>query len=259
MNQQVHFKENLYFVVKIFITIIFYVSLIMVTRNIAFKKIAPFAPLMFYCLIFIFYLFIRHGILIGFLKGNAVRVSESQFQDVYALAKNQSEQLGMDTMPAIYIMQAGGLLNAFATRFFGKDFVVIYSDILEAAQGQSNNALAFIIAHELGHIKRRHSTKHILLFPSTFVPFLNQAYSRACEYTCDKIGYSLCPEGSIPGMLILAAGKHLHSKINVDEFLLNSQKERGFWRWFAEIVSSHPNLAKRISEFRSLSTSGFHS
>lgn len=252
MNQ-VHSKENLYFTIKLIVTIIFYLAIVALVASVEAEKFTAFIPIIIYFGIFALYFFFRHGILIGYLKGNAIRVSENQFPEVYTLAKNQSEKLGLYKMPSIYILQAGGLLNAFATRFLGSDFVVIYSDILETAYEQGNKALEFIVAHELGHIKRKHCTKRLLLFPSFIVPFLNSAYSRACEYTCDRIGYSLCPEGSISGMLTLAAGKRLHSKINVEDFLLKSQIEHGFWKWFAEIISSHPNLPKRISEFKSFS------
>ncbi len=255
MNYRVHFKENLYFVIKLIAAVMVYfaiaAALVFVTSK-GGEKLTAFIPIICYVGIFVLYLLIRHGILIGYLKGNAVRVSDNQFPALYGVVKNQAEKLRLSKTPSVYILQAGGLLNAFATRFFGRDFVVIYSDILETAYEQGNKAVEFIVAHELGHIKRRHTTKHLLLFPSFVVPFLNPAYSRACEYTCDRIGYALCPEGSISGMLILAAGKHLHAKINVDAFLLNSQSEKGFWKWFAEIISSHPNLPKRISEFGGL-------
>jgi len=253
MSQQVHPKENIYLIVKVIATVMFYAGIVVLVRSIEPKKLAAFAPLTFYVVIFLLYIFLRHGLLIGYLKGNAVRVTENQFPEVYRIATTQSEKLGMRKAPAIYVVQSGGLLNAFATRFFGNDFVVIYSDVLATAYEGGNKALEFIIGHELGHILRKHSTKNSLLFPSFIVPFLNQAYSRACEYTCDRIGYSLCPEGSVPGMLILAAGKHLHSKVNIDEFLRSSQEERGFWKWFAEVFSSHPNLPKRISLFMAFS------
>ena len=253
MNYQIHFKENLYFTIKLIVTIVFYLTIIAIVVSIEGEKFIPFFPIVIYLGIFALYFLFRHGILIGYLKGNAIRVSESQFPEVYELAKNQSRKLGLSKIPSIYVLQAGGLLNAFATRFFGSDFVVIYSDILETAYEQDNKALEFIVAHELGHIKRKHSTKRLLLFPSFVVPFLNPAYSRACEYTCDRIGYALCPEGSVSGMLVLAAGKRLYSKINADDFLLRSRLEHGFWKWFAEIISSHPNLPKRIFEFKSLS------
>lgn len=252
MHYQTHPKENFYFTTKLIVTILFYSCIIAMIVSIETEKFASFLPIIIYAGIFTLYFLFRHGILIGYLKGNAIRVSGNQFPEVYKIAESQSKKLGLSETPSIYILQAGGLLNAFATRFFGNDFVVIYSDILETAYEQGNKVLEFIVAHELGHIQREHSAKRLLLFPSVMIPFLNSAYSRACEYTCDRIGYALCPEGATTGMLVLAVGKHLHSKINIDEFLLASQTERGFWKWFAEIVSTHPNLPKRIAAFNTI-------
>jgi len=49
-------------------------------------------------------------------------------------------------LPDIYIVQSGGLLNAFATRFFGRHFVVLYSDIVEMIEDNQEKDLSFIIA-----------------------------------------------------------------------------------------------------------------
>jgi hypothetical protein len=46
-------------------------------------------------------------------------------------------------------MQAGGNLNAFATRFRKANFVVLYSELLSAC-GDNTAARDMIIAHELG-------------------------------------------------------------------------------------------------------------
>jgi Zn-dependent protease with chaperone function len=254
MDYRVTFRENFYFVFKLVVAVAAYASIVaalVLFESESEADIKAFGVVVTYVVIFLLYLLFRHGLLIGYLKGNAIRVSDNQFPALFSVVRDQAEKLRMRKIPAVYVLQAGGALNAFATRFFWRDFVVVYSDVLETAYEEGNKAIEFIVGHELGHIRRRHSTKHILLFPSFIVPFLNSAYSRACEYTCDRIGHALCPEGSVPGMLVLAAGKRLHSKVNVDALLRSSRSEGGFWRWFAEIVSSHPNLPKRIAAFRS--------
>lgn len=245
---KIHYKENLYFIIKLIITISFYLFIAYYAYFGDTDKIYKFFPFVLYIIIFILYIITCHGLLIGYLKGNSIKVTENQFPEIYDIVSTLSTTLGLKKTPAVYILQDSGILNAFATRFFGRDFVVIYSEILELAYENGKKSLEFIIAHELGHIKRKHSTKKILLFPSFIIPFLNSAYSRACEYTCDRIGHSLCPEGAVDGMLILSAGKKLYFKINVNEFICTSKKEKGFWKWFAEIVSTHPNTPKRIDE-----------
>jgi Zn-dependent protease with chaperone function len=149
-------------------------------------------------------------------------------------------------MPSIFILQEGGILNAFATRCSGKEYVAIYSSVLELAYEKGQGVVSFIIGHELGHIKRNHAIKNLLLFPSLIIPFLPAGYSRACEYTCDNIGHALSPLGSRDGILVLSVGKSLFNKVNVDGYLQQIESEGGFWVWFSELIRSHPNHPKRI-------------
>ena len=250
MNIVVHPKENFYFDIKMLFSLLVYFFIpVLIFSDGNYRTIGLFI-FIFYFGIFFLVIFFRHGILIGYLKGNAIRINDNQFPDIYTIATEQARSLGLAEVPTIYILQKGGSLNAFATRFFGRNFIVLYSDILETAYEKGNKALEFVIAHEFGHIKRNHITKQLLTFPSRIIPFLNPAYSRACEYTCDNIGYSLCPEGADNGILVLAAGKRLYSKVNKDKFVNSSNMDFGFWKWFAEIISSHPTLPKRIARFK---------
>lgn len=149
-------------------------------------------------------------------------------------------------MPAIYVIQQGGALNAFATKFIRRDFVVVYSDVLELAYQQGEDEVAFVLAHELAHIKRRHVFWQWLLAPAKWMPPLGQAYSRSCEYTCDRIAAHLRPGGAPGGLLVLASGKRLYRTVDPHAFVEQGESERGFWVWFAEIMSSHPRLPRRI-------------
>lgn len=77
--------------------------------------------------------------------------------------------------------------------------------------------------------------------------FAGSAYSRACEYTCDRVGNALEPDGSIDGLLVLAAGRDLYNQVDAAEYANQRSTERGFFVRFAEIVSTHPNLTKRVA------------
>ena len=68
-------------------------------------------------------------------------------------------------------MQAGGILNAFATRFAARDFVVLYSDILEA-YGVDSGEIRFLLGHEIGHIRSKHILKNMILLPGLLLPLL---------------------------------------------------------------------------------------
>ncbi len=252
-------REEFYFAVKIFFAIIFYYLLFVLVEKI-FTIDNPKAAIIYkiygvYALLIVFYLIFRILFLVGYLRGNAIKVTQKQFPDIYAIVVSQAERLGMSRVPEVYIYQSGGLLNAYVTRFFGTNYLVIYSDILAAAYEQNMKVVEFIIGHEMGHIKRKHVIKRLLLLPAALVPFLGPAYSRACEYTCDSIGNALCPEGSHEGMLLLAGGKSLFKKINVPAYLDQIYSEEGFTTWLAERFASHPNLTKRIAAFNN---EGFH-
>ena len=211
---------------------------------------AEFFVIFFYAGMILLYLFVSLGLLVGYIKGNAIKLTKNQFPEAYAILEKQSEQLGLNIIPSAYILQSGGVLNAFATKFVGRNYVVIYSEIFELAYEQGQDALEFVIGHELGHIKRNHITKSLYLIPSAIIPLLRPAYSRACEYTCDNIGKALNSNGAKDGLLILAAGKGLYKKVNVDDYINVESQDNSFWKWFSEKVSSHPNLPKRVERMK---------
>jgi Zn-dependent protease with chaperone function len=187
-----------------------------------------------------------HGFALGHLRGNAVRVSRTQLSMVHAMVIDHARKLGMDAVPSVYLMQSGGALNAFATRFLGRDFVVIYSDVLAMAMRQGEAAVSFIVAHELGHVWRGHLRHRWLIAPARFVPYLGSAYSRACEFTCDRVGAFCRADGAIPGLLALAAGGDVYPHVHVPEFAAQATDDAGFWVRRAELISSHPRLPKRV-------------
>ena len=195
------------------------------------------------------YFFFARVIWIGHIKGNGVKITDNQFPDIYKIIEEQSKTLGLYDIPDVYLLESHGVLNAFATRFLGSNYVVLYADVLEIALTEGPEAVAFITAHELGHIKRNHvsTLRRLVLLPSFFIPFLRLAYSRACEYTCDNIGFMLSPEGAKKGLLILASSTKLYKKIDMEAYIQNASEESSFSSWFAEIYSSHPHLTKRLA------------
>jgi Zn-dependent protease with chaperone function len=252
IDYKVNSKENVYFFIRMFTSLGLYylfVKLIMWSFKATGPQLISVYMLYFYAFLIIIFLFFRFGILIGHLKGNAIKLSKNQFPDIYQIVSKQAELLGLSTVPSVYILQSGGVLNAFAARFFGRNYIVLYSEIVETAYGQDKAILEFIIGHELGHVRQKHMLKNLLLWPSYFIPFLGAAYSRACEYTCDNIGHALCPSGAKGGLLVLASGKTIYKKVNLKEYLRQQTSEDGFWIWFAEKVASHPNLTKRLAAF----------
>jgi Zn-dependent protease with chaperone function len=222
--------------------------------RIAFAEGISNLRLVFYASTIPLFLWLQSLLFSGYIKGNAVRVSERQFPEAFALLKSHSEALGLARVPAMYVMHGHGMLNAFAVRLARRNYIVLYADVLELAYQEGEDAVSFIIGHELGHIKRNHVgfLKAFCTWPARWMPFLGNAYSRACEYTCDNIGFNLCPKGAAKGVLILAVGKMLYKKIDVEQLLFDYKSEEGFAVTLAEMLSTHPMLIKRLAVINQL-------
>lgn len=229
-------KETPYFILSIIFSVFIYFIAVLSVIGIGIAL-----------LVFGFVLF-SNALMIGNLRGNGVRISERQFPDVYERVVHLSKAMHLKSVPDVFVIHSEGAFNAFATRFLGRNMVVIYSEVFELAREQGGKELDFIIAHELAHIKRRHIWKSILVMPANFMPFLSQAYSRACEYTCDQKAAYYIQDGAAAkqALTILSIGKVLYKEINETEFLEQIHSESNVAVWFSEVLSTHPILPKRI-------------
>ncbi len=198
-------------------------------------------------LAFLMYLFAQSAF-IAHLKGNAVRVSESQFPDLHAQLLECSRKLEMEP-PEAYVMMSDGVLNALATKFLRRKYVVLYSSILDALKGRPGS-VPFYFGHELAHIKRGHLDWGFLKFPGLFLPLLGTGYRRAQEYTCDMHGAAVSPsvEDTQAALGVLGSGAEKLAALNVPEFMAQRDASRGFWMSFHELTNDYPWLCKRLAQ-----------
>ena len=229
-------KETPYFIFSIIVSVLIYFIAVLSVVGIGIA------------LLILGFVLFSNAMMIGNLRGNGVRISERQFPEVYERVVHLSKAMNLKTVPDVFVIHSEGAFNAFATRFLGRNMVVIYSEVFELAREEGQKELDFIIAHELAHIKRRHIWKSILVMPANFIPFLSQAYSRACEYTCDRKAAYYIQDGVAAkrALTILSIGKVLYKDINETEFLEQIHSESNVAVWFAELLSTHPILPKRI-------------
>lgn len=193
-------------------------------------------------------LFVVHLLLIVHVRGSGVRLGPRQFPDLDRRVRELALQAGLTDMPAAYLMESGGALNAFATRFLRSRMIVLYTDLLDAC-GSDRAARDMVIGHELGHIKQGHLDWSVLIAPGMFVPFLGQAYSRARELTCDRWGAALCGDraGALRGLAILAAGGQHGPKVDLESFAAQRQDLDTGWMTVGRWLSTYPTLAERIA------------
>jgi Zn-dependent protease with chaperone function/Tfp pilus assembly major pilin PilA len=243
VNELVYRNETTLRTIALVLSIIVWVLLLFGT----------FGIVLIYALLFALFALVAHSALIAHLRGNAIRISAKQMPDLYQRLYRCSRQLGMMQVPEAYLVNGNGVLNAFATRFLGRNFVVLLSDVVDSMEDRPG-ALDFYIGHELGHLRSHHLTWSKVLAPAMFVPLLGAAYSRAREYTCDRHGLAVCenPEDAQYGLVALAAGKRRWRSVNLEDYSDSAAITPGFWMSLHELVGDYPWLSKRHAWLRAL-------
>jgi Zn-dependent protease with chaperone function len=199
---------------------------------------------------------IAHCLLMAHITGNGVRVGPRQLPDLAARIDAAARKLGLEKAPEAYVVQAGGILNAFATKILSRRFIILYSDLIEACEGSAEagvpNELDFVIGHELGHVAAGHLAFRLFLLPAWILPLVGSAYSRACEYTCDRCGHEVVGnlEVSSRALAILAAGPRTARRVNMDVFVEQRGEAGSFWMAVYELNATHPYLPKRVAALR---------
>ncbi|MFP7332650.1 M48 family metallopeptidase [Shouchella clausii] len=229
-------RETPYFVICLLFSILVYILAVISVIGIGIV-LAVFAIL-----------YVTQLLAIGSIRGNGVRIHEHQFGDVYERVVAISKKMGIEKVPDVFVVEAEGLMNAFATRFWGKHMILLTSDVFDLAREAGEAELDFIIAHELTHIKRNHVWKNVLIAPAKLIPFLAQAYSRSCEYTCDRAAAYFTGNvvAAKRALAIFSIGKRLTPELNEEAFRQQIETDSNGAVWLSEVLSTHPILPKRI-------------
>lgn len=232
-NLPTHPKESFY-------------ALLLLISSIIITIIVIFHPtgIPYYIFFMISNLFTR-GILLGNLKANSIEITSDQLPEIHQMVQELSQKLNI-SVPVTYLNSNGGIINAFTSKYLRRNFIVVFADVIDVSLKTNPEIARFIIAHELAHIKLKHIFWSDILIASRIIPTLGLAYSRACEYSCDMIAAKIVPEGTMPGLMAVASGKNLFTKISPQSFV-KQNTQLGFWSWFSEKFSAHPHLVKRLT------------
>jgi len=248
MEYKVSTKENVYFAVKSICTVLIWLGVIKLCGSLSDGSVASMtmiAVAAFYVVIIALFFFMQKIFVVAMMKGDGITLSASQFPEVFRMYSEMASKLGLKKIPSLFVLQQGGALNAFAVRFSCKNYVAVYTDVF-AVHESDPDALSFVLAHELGHVRRNHMSKAFWTLPASLIPFLGPAWSRACETTCDNIGSALTGSGKANGLLLLAGGSELYRKINVQNYLEGARFHRTAVVRFVGLFMSHPWLPVRI-------------
>ena len=197
-------------------------------------------------ILFLGYLFAQSGF-ISYVRGNGVRVGADQLPDLHQRYTECCQRVGITSRPEIYVLNAHGMLNALAARFLRRNYLILFSDVLDAL-AEHPDSIDFYLGHELGHIQRGHLRWAGFLAPAAMLPLLGAAYSRAREYTCDLYGLACCdvPKDAAYGLAVLATGECSLDKVDLNRLARQSDDTGGFWMSYHELSSDYPWLTKRL-------------
>jgi Zn-dependent protease with chaperone function len=193
------------------------------------------------------------------LLGDGVRVGPGQLQSIHRIVSSCADALGVGC-PELYIKQ-DPTFNAYTLGTNQDHVVIVHSSLVDAFH---SDELAFIIGHELGHIRSQHVTYSTIGYFLTnglvalaqpliapLVVALN-AWSREAEVTADRAGYlaSQSPDAALRALVLLAVGsRKLLPEIDLSTYLAQARDLKGFYGnmnlWFGGY--NHPYLVHRAS------------
>jgi len=236
-------RERSLFTLSLLISLVFWLALLVGTAG---------ALLLFLLLGWLFGLVAMSGF-ISHLRGNGVHISAAQYPELHQQLLDCCNRLGIKQAPEAYVLHEEGIFNALATRFLRRNYIVLYSRVLDALEG-APQAINFYIGHELGHIHRRHLIWRAVIAPSSVLPLLGPALRRAEEYTCDRYGLAACekPAYALIGLAALAAGASRMRKFSPKGFEQQAAETGGFWMSYHELTNGYPWLCKRLSSITAL-------
>lgn len=193
----------------------------------------------------------------------SIRVSETNYPEIYAKVKEYTRLLGLDKEPEVYVQQMNGELNAYTSWIPGRAFIQLNAEIVDIAYLEHHDfdTVYFVMAHEFGHIYLHHVQLQYILWSTliSFVPIIGPyvlapLLARAREYSADRVGQALTNgKSKLECMMLLMAGRHAYRYIDPYSYLrdinvVHNIFER-FARWMTNLVSSHPIMPLRTSAF----------
>ncbi len=182
-------------------------------------------------------------------RSMALRITEKNFPEVYALIEEYAHRLGIK-VPKAYIVQQSGVLNAFSAFLPKRQWICIHSELFEVAyrEHKDMDALAFIIAHEMAHIYYKHATLgyYFSILFSRMIPIIGTTASRTREYSCDRLAQRLTGTDGLDAMLMFVVDRHLYKMVDKEDYIDEMRSQRGFFLWLFNLLSDHPVMCKRI-------------
>jgi len=188
-------------------------------------------------------------------RGTMVQASKDNLPHLYRLMKLVCYRLKVPMLP-LYIRQDDNY-NAYTMGFLNDAWVVVNSGILNDF---TPDELAFVLGHEVAHVKRRHTTWLTLMSPASqniassllggLVQIIFNFWSLKCEHTADRGGLLAVRDEKavIMALLKVFTGNKICTHIDWEKLVQEHEQQDNILVKATELLGSHPLPAKRISE-----------
>jgi Zn-dependent protease with chaperone function len=194
-------------------------------------------------------------------RRNAISVGPRSFPTVHRLAKVAAYRLKL-RCPEVYVRQHHEY-NAQTRGFARHGFIVVNSALVQDFKPAE---LLFVIGHEMGHIKRFHTTWLTLLHPASVggarfllgpaMQLIFNVWSVKAEYTADQAGLIACGDvkPACSTLLKLAGGIVVEREVDLRGIHASRQEEVGLGG-LLEYLSDHPFIQNRVRHLASYAES----
>ncbi|MBE2998809.1 M48 family metallopeptidase [Nocardiopsis sp. HNM0947] len=191
-------------------------------------------------------------------RAESVKVSPTQFPETHRLVVSLSEAMGLARAPEVYVSTERHPRRTDASAHGLRRYLVLCHDVFEVGEhGRDPEALAFLVAHQIGHVAAGHTGywRRVSTLGAELLPGVGAALSRAQEYTADHHAHAHLPEAA-HAVRLLAGGRRLYRRVNMGEMADRARTDRGCSLLLYHLLARRPSNTRRMAALRDRSRPG---
>ena len=185
-------------------------------------------------------------------RAESVRISPTQFPEAYRLVMTLSAETGLARAPEAYVRIGTPSASLDAAAHGLRRYLILPGAMFDGeGRLRDPDALAFLVAHQIGHIAAGHTGywQRLATLGAELVPGLGAALARVREYTADDHALAQAPEGA-HAVRLFAGGAELYTRVNLGEMAARATGERGVSLSLYHLLSRRPSNVRRMAALR---------